>query len=188
MALLMKLATFFDYLHNTLSVIKFILWTLYSSVKQIITIYFSYFAIFKDIKKESAKIGRIPFSFVICFHNYWHFYSFHCKWWSSPVVCILAKPFCLNASYSTMLTELDRFRERAPAIIGIRMQDSQFWRRIASSIPLVSLPKTRKSSGENFASLWQRGALVEQYQNLCPWYIPRTSAKQSWYVIFTRCQ
>ena len=49
-------------------------------------------------------------------------YSFQCSRCSSPSLCILSNPCCLSASYNTIATELDRFRERISGSIGIRMQ------------------------------------------------------------------
>ena len=48
--------------------------------------------------------------------------SFQCSLCNSPSLCMLSNPCCLSASYNTITTELDRFRERISGSIGIRMQ------------------------------------------------------------------
>ena len=79
--------------------------------------------------------------------------SVHCSLCRCPSVSRSLNPFCRRASYRIMAAELDRFRERMPNPMGIRIQKGSFSTRISSGIPALSLPNMIKSSGRNETSV-----------------------------------
>ena len=82
----------------------------------------AWFTIYVKTRPEEFQKFHLTLSFVSYLIQI-SFY-FHFNRCNSPCICIFSNPFCLNASYSTMETEFDRFKDRISPHIGIRTQFS----------------------------------------------------------------
>ena len=100
---------------------------------------------FSYYTKNTQKCRIFPVSLCIAIHRFCFMLSlyhslFQCNLCRCPSRFIVSKLCWRKASYSTIATELDRFRERISPIIGIRIHVSSLSTRISSGIPALSLP------------------------------------------------
>ena len=60
--------------------------------------------------------------------------------------CKPSKFFCLKISYTTIATELDKFKERISGFIGILIAFSIYSLNVSSGQPFVSFPNNTNTS------------------------------------------